>query len=237
MNIKSGITIFVMSLAAVAVNAKKLNDTGVDLCIDTKNYKFIVECVDTGQDSDFGRDVNLNKPGDGWLGFSFQKICFNGEPAGVGLCPRNPKIGDKEISWSCTKDKVTGLTWEIKTRTGFRSYRNLYTNFGDGRFGDASEFVSQVNSVGLCGFNDWRIPSITELISIVNYGTAYPALDTRWFSTVSVEPNWVGWNTWSSNVESSDGTIWYLSTDSGLVWGSRSGDNLMSVRLVRGKNI
>jgi CRP-like cAMP-binding protein len=73
--------------------------------------------------------------------------------------------------WACVRDKVTGLIWEVKTDDGgLRDMHNTYTIYGDGRSGDASELVATVNAAGLCGANDWRLPSRLMLHSLVDYG-------------------------------------------------------------------
>lgn len=59
-----------------------------------------------------------------------------------------------------------------------------YTNFGDGRPGDASELVTRVNadqSLGK-GHSDWRLPTLDELKSLV--GTPYaPTMGLFWSSS------------------------------------------------------
>jgi Protein of unknown function (DUF1566)/Repeat of unknown function (DUF5648) len=80
----------------------------------------------------------------------------------------------------CQRDKVTGLTWEVKTDAGLRSMNNLYTNVGDKRAGDASTYVDQVNATALCGFTDWRLPSVEELRGLVHFGE---------FGDVAIDPN------------------------------------------------
>jgi len=42
---------------------------------------------------------------------------------------------------------------------------------------------ARTNAAALCGFSDWRLPSRTELQSLVNYGSLdlYFSIDTNWF--------------------------------------------------------
>lgn len=48
-------------------------------------------------------------------------------------------------------------------------------------FCNISEFVSRVNRNGLCGANDWRVPTRVELESLVNYGRTQPAIQLDYF--------------------------------------------------------
>jgi Protein of unknown function (DUF1566)/Bacterial Ig-like domain/Bacterial Ig domain len=98
---------------------------------------------------------------------------------------------------SCVKDKSTNLTWEIKTADGgLRDWRNVYTNFDDPnkmqddfRLPTAQMIAADTNSIGyanavnasrLCGFSDWRVPSITELQSLLDTNFS-PPIDQSWF--------------------------------------------------------
>jgi len=161
--------------ASPAVQAAKLkmplNDTGANLCLNTSTNQFTTQCAGTGQDGETGRDVTSKSAADGRLGFSYQKVCNSGELAGVGACPADPVLGTAATDWGCTKDKVTGLIWEIKTDSGLR-----------GRSGDASAFVAAVNAQGLCGATNWRLPTQVELQGLVDYSvTSPPTINTQWF--------------------------------------------------------
>ena len=85
---------------------------------------------------------------------------------------------------SCVKDNVTGLIWEGKTAdNGPRGGGTVYTNypFGYGKTDDASGYITYVNGLNLCGYSDWRLPTQTELLGIVDFGRYEPALDSAWF--------------------------------------------------------
>jgi len=59
----------------------------------------------TGEDGQTGRDATHNDNSNGFAGFDFTKLDTNGTPVSSG-------------SWSCVKDNVTGLIWEVKTTDG-----------------------------------------------------------------------------------------------------------------------
>lgn len=104
-----------------------------------------------------------------------------------------------------------------------------YTNYGDGRAGDASAYVAAVNAQGLCGFTNWRLPTVTELQSLVDYGKPYPGptIDTNWF------PHTLGLFYWTSeSVAGAPVHVWGVSFDSGFVDGGNRGGS-QPVRLVR----
>lgn len=118
------------------------------------------------------------------------------------------KIPDNATSWSCVKDNTTGLIWEVKTSDkGLHDKSHTYTWFSsktefsdtsEGREGDPSDttcgtpatiqagcdtekFVTVVNTVGWCGHNDWRLPTVDELATIVNYEASLPAISKNYF--------------------------------------------------------
>lgn len=134
-------------------------------------------------------------------------------------------VGSNPLT-DCVRDNVTGLIWEGKTNDGgLRSGNATYSNDGDGTTDDASYYVSYVRNLGLCGYNDWRLPTLRELMSIVNYGrTTAPKIDPSWF------PNTANNIYWTSERYSSTSSYTYaVSFDMGglSTYGNR-------VRLVRG---
>ncbi|MCK9532835.1 MAG: DUF1566 domain-containing protein [Gammaproteobacteria bacterium] len=199
--------------------------------------------VPAGQDAHFGRDANplTNDDADGKAGFSFTKLDSSGDPLA------DQTAAYATTPWSCVLDNVTGLMWEVKTDdNGLHDKDWTYTwynsdsatnggNAGTANGGacvddsncDSEKYVAAVNVAGLCGFNDWRVPTQEELHSIADLGSVSPAIDTGFF------PNTVSTWHWSSSPHASAaGSAWLVSFMDGL-------DNFFSkgsiqhVRLVR----
>lgn len=88
---------------------------------------------------------------------------------------------------SCVVDAVTGLVWEGKTPSGQRAGTNTYTRFNTSVDTDVGGYVASVNASALCGFSDWRVPSVMELASLANYSQTAdaPAIHANWFPNTS----------------------------------------------------
>jgi hypothetical protein len=132
----------------------------------------------------------------------YTKVCNSGALEGEEDCPINPVLGTKPTDWACTKDNKTGLVWEVKTSDGgLRDMNHGYTNYTPdydpkklyGAETNTDSFVHDVNSQGLCGASDWRLPTKDELLGIVKLGASYPAIDTTYF------PNTQHYWFWSSS--------------------------------------
>ena len=111
----------------------------------------------------------------------------------------------------CVKDFTTGLVWEGKPASGTRSGSNRYTNYDSTSSAqkwvsgttftnptqddiDASTnsigYVNLVNAgSGLCGFTDWRRPTLDELQGILA-SSGNPRIDTGWFSNALIDSYW-----------------------------------------------
>jgi hypothetical protein len=162
-------------------------------------------------------------------------------PAAIALNPHqdgmrasvNPltysRVGSYDLT-ECVRDDITGLMWEGKTASGMRAGANGYTNYGDGRAGDASAYVASVNASGVCGFSDWRLPTADELQSVVDYSVAYsgPTIAAGWFpNTPSLSWYWS-----SSPYVGSTSSAWGVYFNYGGVSNDGRGGN-NQVRLVR----
>jgi hypothetical protein len=114
----------------------------------------------------------------------------------------NPSGGTYPAT-ECVKDMVTGRVWEGKTAGGMRAGSNGYTYFddvtqnqkqtGQNRKPTLAEINANTNAIGyrdavnasnLCGFSDWKIPTMAQLIP---FGAALddpqqgPARKQTWF--------------------------------------------------------
>ena len=130
---------------------------------------------------------------------SYTKMASNG----VEL-PRDATLDD---GWSMTRDNVTGLVWEIKTNDGsIHDSNETFTwcdtnpesNGGDAGACDNNAnteiFIETLNTTGLGGFSDWRLPTQDELRFIVDYGRENPAATVAYFP--NTQPDFY----WSSSV-------------------------------------
>ncbi len=106
------------------------------------------------------------------------------------VLPDSAKLGSGTNSWTCTKDNKTGLVWEVKTDDGglrdkdwvYSWYKPSGNNGGFAGYTDTTNgtpncstkdncntdaFTNAVNTKGLCGKKDWRMPTKDELMKLV----------------------------------------------------------------------
>jgi hypothetical protein len=104
-------------------------------------------------------------------------------------------------NWLMVRDNVTGLIWEVKqAKDEIPDYSNPHdsdneytwydtnpeTNYGytgtcnDGK--NTEMFIKQTNESRFGGFEDWRLPSVNELATLVNIGTMASTIYIEYFS-------------------------------------------------------
>ena len=183
----------------VWVATAPLNDTGIDWGGDYShgNNTACSSNISAPQDCHQGRDVTHNDDSDGHAGFSFTRLNADGsEYTGTGVYADEP--------WYCVQDNVTGLIWEVKTDDGSERDKDNAYRWGGltaiGResskregdyYDDWNNLVNTANSSnGLCGLDDWRVPNIEELRSIVDYSSYNPGIDSSYFPNTQSSRYW-----------------------------------------------
>jgi hypothetical protein len=257
-------------LAGIAIaahpqaQAQGQNDSGQTQCYNAANGAVACSALVGGdggmnprQDGRYGRDAAMAtglvpKLGAGSAAFDYTKISNAGNPLGAGVA-----LGTLPNEWACTKDNVTGLTWEVKTAnlTDLRASAHSYvwfspeaaTNGGNAGpqgvnscFGtlaaapylnrcNTAYYVTAVNAQGLCGATDWRLPTQRELLSLVNSGTSNPAFDATYFP--HTPSDYYFWSATSRARDSAE--AWFVFFGNGVT-GTNYKTNTHSAWLVRG---
>ncbi len=198
--------------AAVA-EGRYLNDTGVTACANETMTGLVCDGSFPGQDAEYGTDLTNNDPTDGKAGFSFTKLDALGRP----LADQSVSYDDQ--TWACVRDENTGLIWEVKSDdTDLRDRTWTYSwydssgvddggtrgrpNGGtciDSSNCDTEKFLAQLNATNFCGARDWRLPTRSELVSIIDYGAVGPPfIDTNFFPNTRTTATY-----WSASASSS----------------------------------
>ena len=246
--------LFALFAAAATVRAAGLPDTGMSQC---DAGLILFDCTDSSadfadsprQDGRFGRDAKvvygaLSKAGAGSAGFDYTKVANNGSDLAPGI-----GLGAGPDDWACTRDNITGLTWEVKVNdaTGLRHSQWTYTwfdsdstsnggNSGTAAGGtcltasrcDTGKFVADVNAATLCGRSDWRLPTARELLTIVHFGATNRLIDPVYFPNSLMVNVWTG-STYAANASQA----WVANFGSGQL-GAGARASPFGVRLVRG---
>ncbi len=214
---------------------QELNDTGIIWGVNYptgNNTSCIGETIDQ-QDCKNGRDAQaaaglLSKVGAGDAGFDFTKLDASGNT-----------LAATANSWSCVRDNVTGLVWEVKTPADSGSIHDANNNYRWGgktarltgtfgtQYNDWDTLVDGSNNETLCGFSDWRVPSLKELEGLVNLNQSDPTIDSDYF------PNTLSTNFWSSSPYALADYAWNVHFSEGRsIYNFRTYNR--PVRLVRG---
>ncbi len=194
------------------------------------------------QDCSHGRDVTDFDNSDGFRGFSFTKLAANGDV-----------LPSDAMTWSCVQDNVTGLVWEVKSNNGglhdtsatYRWGGKTTRGLGYGTYyADWNTLVDGSNLQSYCGFNDWRIPTPKELLSLMSEqpnqdnDLSLPLIDTNYFPNTQAGALSDAACYWSNTAYASDFRNEGL--EDALCWRvnglleNESRDNPSYVRLVRG---
>ena len=159
-----------------------------------------------------------------------QTTCY--DAAGVVIaCANTGQDGDlkKGVTWPsprftvdgtglCVTDNLTGLMWIRTPDSTLRTWANA---------------LAYANGLSLCGYDDWRLPNVNELESLINAEQANTATwlnnPTQGFSNVQANDYWssttYAYNTTNGwNVGMLDGSVYGgFKTFTYYVWPVRAG--------------
>ncbi|MCD4743048.1 MAG: DUF1566 domain-containing protein [Desulfobacteraceae bacterium] len=184
---------------------------------------------DTGQTKCYNNTAEIPCPSEG--------AAFYGQDASYNINPQSYTALGAPI-----KDNVTGLVWETKTDDGsIHDKDNTYTwydsnpltnggNAGTPGIGtDTEDFINNLNAANYGGHNDWRLPTIKELSTIVNSEIYNPSINNTFF------PNTASSNYWTSTTLTFDSGVasaWQVKFSTGDSEGKPKSNNY-HVRAVR----
>ena len=151
--------------------------------------------------------------------------CYNANNAGI-TCPQpgqsfygqdaqyeGPQPAYRANGDGTTTDLNTGLMWQ-------RSDNGEYYTW--------DEAVSYCSRIGLAGYYDWRLPNISELISIVAFDRNFPAVNPGYFPS----QKHFYWS--SSPCAGNSGNAWYVYINLGTARNApKSLNTLFYARCVR----
>jgi hypothetical protein len=144
------------------------------------------------------KEIPCPKPGEPFYGQSGNYII--NPRSYTKLDEQGNELPDDAEEWFMVRDNVTGLVWEVKqANDGSQDYSNPHdsdneytwydsnseTNFGytgtynDGR--NTEQLIQQINGSNFGGFEDWRLPSIKELSTLINLGFSSFSYDKNFF--------------------------------------------------------
>jgi hypothetical protein len=111
-----------------------------------------------------------------------QTICYDGFLGNPLACAGSGQDGElqKGLARSYVDngdgtitDTQTGLMWEKQSDDGSIHDQDTTYIWGNG----LGVKVATLNSTNFAGYNDWRLPNVNELQSLIDYATVLPAVD------------------------------------------------------------
>lgn len=200
-----------------------LNDTGITRAGGALggNTQNCMSDIVSPQDCNVGRDFTHDDDSDGHAGFSFVKL----DASGIPLVDQS--VDYATTPWSCVKDNITGLIWEVKNETvNSIHYKDITYRWGgitaiglnhpsaEGVYYDDWDIlINGSNTENLCGFDNWRVPKVEELSGLSNQATSFPAIDTNYFPHTESNAFWSS----SPIIAHNDYTAWTVYFDNGFV--------------------
>ena len=165
-----------------------------------------------------------NVEGQGWMVLPCASTDFSGQDgayqAGCPMAGRFVDNGDGTVT-----DMCTGLLWQKDTA-------DISGDGSIGQWPDSEDAVYWEDALEYCeglslaGHDDWRLPNVREIQSIVDYGRVDPAIDPA-FGTVP-------FFYWSSTPGAHDpDNVWYVDFEDGRSYSNDDRGDHFYVRAVR----
>ncbi len=152
-----------------------------------------------------------------------------------GVTPTTPDIRFVNNGDSTVTDLYTGLMWQ-RCSIGQRDADCATGSASTFTWWGALQQVLDINSVGdlpdNMGYTDWRIPNISELLSLVEEACFNPAINLNVFPNTAF--NLYYWSTSSSKHPSFSSMAWIVNIYDGFVDVNHRSYSGYYVRLVRG---
>ena len=145
-------------------------DTGQSRCYDNVGP---IPCPQSGEPF-YGQDAQYLRQQP-----SYTKLDSNGN-----ALPQSAEV------WSMVHDTVTDLTWEVKSDDDSlhdwgKSFYWCNSNIEDSgsceQSSNTENFINALNKIRFGGYDDWRLPTVKELTTLLNSGKREPAIDTSFF--------------------------------------------------------
>lgn len=180
-----------------AVKSAPIAWEGVLMTTATKNGGFSftttlvpADCIGTVSDGTSSIDVRIDGCSEVTTGLPGTGQTISYAPGDDGDVRAGGLLSYTDNGDGTVTDNRTGLTWEKKTDA------NVNDNY---TWHSAFDYIAELNAMnggaGFAGHNDWRLPNIKELLTIVDYGRSNPSIDPI-FGPTAGKLNFV--NFWSS---------------------------------------
>lgn len=120
------------------------------------------------------------------------------------------ELEEAASQWAMVRDNVTGLVWEVKS-----DQEGMHYNETDYRWQTIqSDFLDRLNKAQFGGYTDWRLPTLHELHTLVQYNALDPDLkiNRKYFPHTKPESYWSS-TTYSFNPSHA----WFVYFGSGVV--------------------
>ena len=119
------------------------------------------------------------------------------------------ELSDSAAKWAMVRDNFTGLVWEVKdSQDGVKDYSNLHDS--DNIYGwynsnpaanggnpgllwsetNGENFINELNSTWFGGHDDWRLPTIQELSTIIESRVPDPSIKKGYFPATMPSGYW-----------------------------------------------